>query len=1063
VNLPELSIRRHVLAYMLSGVLVLFGVVSFERIGVDRYPAIDFPIISVTTALPGASPEVIDSSLTSVLETAINGVPGIEHVLSSSAAGVSVVAVQFVLEKNADVAFNEVQAKVNQVLPQLPAEAEPPVVAKLEFGAMPVLWLALTGDRTLQQLNQYARNVIKKRLETVDGVAEVRLGGKRERTIRVDLDPGRLAQFGVTVGDVVRAFRAEHVRLPGGFLVGEDQEELIKLDLEYHDARALAGMLIAYREGAPIRLGDVATVEDGIADFRQLARFDGREAVGIGLVKVQNANTVAIVEEVRRRLAAEIVPQLPPGMAIAIAHDEADLIANIVAALEEHIVLGTLLTALVVWVFLKSLRSTLIIAAAIPVSLLGAVAVMYFAGFTFNTMTLLALLLLIGVVVDDAIVVLENVFRHREALGADPVIAALDGTRQVVFAVIAASLTLVSIFAPVIFMQGIIGRFFQSFAVVVTFGVLVSLFVSLTLTPMLCARHLIVRADHGRLYRLLDRPFRALDAGYRRVLGWALGWRWTVVAVTVAVVYSSGYFFDRIGKGFLPAQDEGRFVVTVKAPLGASIEYTARKLGEVEAVLARHPEVASSFSTVGLDRTGQVSIAEVIVRMVPWEARALSQEALIERVREGLAEIPGAEAYPTPMPLMSGERGEPLQFVLTGPDLWEVARLAGELKARLAEVEGLGPLDLDLQVDLPQLDLVVQRERVARLGLTSQDVALAVNVLAGGLDVARYNDASGDSERYDIRLKASPGALAYAPDLSQIYLRGADGDLVRLDNLARLEPRLGPAVVSRYDLHYSARFLGTPTLAEAEAIARVEAVAADLMPAGYRVQMTGRSEEFGKTARYMLFAFVTALVLVYMVLASQFNSFLQPLVIMVAQPLAIIGGVGALWLTGHSLNIYSMIGLVLLVGLVAKNSILLVDLANQLRVAGSGIREALEEACPVRMRPVLMTSLTIILALLPAALGYGAGADTNGPLAVAVLGGMVSSTLLTLVVVPAVYSLVEGGVVRLARLRAIVGFGSQSASGGGGGGRPRGGGGTREGACSPGGGGGRAAYPRVPE
>jgi HAE1 family hydrophobic/amphiphilic exporter-1 len=1016
VSLPAVSVRRHVLAYMLSGVLVLFGVVSFERIGVDRYPSIDFPIISVTTTLPGASPEVVDSSVTSVLETGVNSVPGIEHIDSTSAAGVSVVAVQFVLEKNADVAFNEVQAKVNQVLTRLPAEAEPPVVAKLEFGAMPILWLALTGDRTLQQLNQYARNVIKKRLESIDGVGEVRLGGERERTIRVDLDPGRLAAFGVTATDVIHAFATEHLRLPGGFLVGHDREELIKLDLEYHDAPSLEQMIVAYRDEAPIRLGDVAVVEDGLADYRQLARTSGRPAVGIGIVKVQNANTVAIVREVERRLAEEIRPQLPAGLAIEIAHNEADLIEDIVAALEEHIVLGTLLTGLVVWLFLKSLRSTVIIAVAIPVSLLGAVALMYFLGFTFNTMTLLALLLLIGVVVDDAIVVLENIFRHRESVDPDPVSAALQGSQEVQFAVLASTLTLVSIFAPVIFMQGIIGRFFQAFAVVVTFGVLVSLLVSLTLTPVLCARHLTLAKRRGVVYRLLELPFRALDAGYRGVLGAALRFRWSVVVATVAVVYASGYFFEHIGKGFLPVQDEGRFVVTVKAPLGSSIDYTDRKLGEVERVLAAQPEVASYFATVGLDRTGQVSSGDVIVRMVPWHARAVSQDALIERLRGALAGIPGVEAFPTPMPVISGDRGEPLQFVLVGPELSRVARLAGALRERLATVPGLGPLDLDLQVDLPQLELHVERERAARLGLSAREVAQAVNVLAGGLDVARFNDATGDSERYDIRLKAPPGTLAYAPDLSQIYLRGTGGELVRLDNVARLEPRLGPAVVSRHDLQYAARFFGTPGIPEAEAIAAVRAVAeAESMPLGYRVKMVGRAEEFGKTAYHMAFAFVTALVLVYMVLASQFNSLVQPLVVMVAQPLAIVGGVGALWLTGHSLNIYSMVGLVLLVGLVAKNSILLVDRANQLRATGLGIDEALAEACPVRMRPVLMTSLTIILALLPAALGYGPGADTNGPLAVSVIGGMVSSTLLTLVMVPSVYSLVERGLQRLRR------------------------------------------------
>lgn len=413
MNLPELSVKRHVLAYMLSGVLVLFGLISFQRIGVDRYPNIDFPMISITTALPGGDPEIVNSSITKVIESAVNSVPGIEHVESTSASGVSLISVRFAMEKDLGAAFNEVQAKVNQVLNRLPREAKPPIVAKVEIGATPIIWLALQGDRTPQQLNQYARNVIKKRLETINGVGEVRLGGDRERTLRVSLDPERMAGQGITIQDVTRAFDAEHVRLPGGFLVGGKHEDLIKLDLEFHSAPELEKLIVAYRGGAPIRLADIATVEDGLADNRQLARYMGKPAVGIGVVKVSGSNAVAVANEVERRLEREIIPQLPAGMTLSVASNDASLIREIVAALEEHLLTGTLFTALVVWLFLLNLRSTLIVAMAIPVSLLGAVAVMYFAGFTFNTMTLLGLLLLIGVVVDDAIVVLENIYRHR--------------------------------------------------------------------------------------------------------------------------------------------------------------------------------------------------------------------------------------------------------------------------------------------------------------------------------------------------------------------------------------------------------------------------------------------------------------------------------------------------------------------------------------------------------------------------------------------------------------------------------------------------------------------------
>jgi len=1013
MTLPEISINRHVLAWMLSAVLVLFGLVSFDRIGVDRYPYIDFPMISVTTILAGANPEIVDASITNLIETAVNAVPGIEHVQSDSSPGASVVRITFQLTKDIDVAFNEVQAKVNQVLRDLPDDADPPVVAKVEFGAIPIMWIALQGDRTVQQLNQYARIVIKKRLENIDGVGEVRIGGKRERTIRVNLDIERMNAYGITTQDLIRAFEGEHFQMPGGFLVGKTSEYLIKLDLEFHQPAELQQMIVSYREGAPIRLSDIAQVEDGLADNRRLARFNDEPSVALGIVKVTGANAVAIIDAVNARLNEEIIPQLPPGMKISIASNDADLINELVHALKEHLLLGTLLTALVVWLFLKSIRATAIIALAIPVSLLGAVAVMYFFGYTFDTMTLLGLLLLIGIVVDDAIVVLENIYRHREGIDPDPKSAALNGTNQVVFAVMAASLTLVSIFAPVVFMQGVIGSFFRSFAVVITFGVLVSLFVSVTLTPMLCSRYLQVSQQHGRVYRFLEDGFRALERFYRRLLRGALGFRWLVVVLTIVAVWPSGFFMGELGKGFLPEEDEGRFLISFKTPLGSTLEYTDQRLAEVEKALAMHKEIASWLSTIGTGETGQASRGDIFIRLTPREQRDLHMYRIIDQLRDELAQIPGIKAFPSPVPPLGGQRGEPLQFVLLGPDVASVAGWSRTLQQHLNAMPELGNVDLDLQLELPQLTLHIDRTRAQDIGLSTRDIGLAVNVLAGGLDVAKYNDLPGDGERYDVRLKAREDSFRSPDDLNQIYLRGRDGKLVRLDTVVTLQQGIGPAVVTRFDLRYSGNFFATPKISEGAAAEIVKQTATELLPPGYRVQMIGRAEEFEKTGKYMLFAFVSAIVLVYMVLASQFDSFIQPFVIMVAQPLAIVGGVAGLWLAGMSLNIFSMMGLVLLMGLVAKNSILLIDLTNQLRAQGKAINEALLEACPVRLRPVLMTSVTVIIVMLPAALGFGAGADTNGPLAVAVIGGMVSSTLLTLVVVPAVYSLVENGQVRL--------------------------------------------------
>jgi len=1030
MTLPELSIRRHVLAWMVSGVLVLFGIISYQRIGLDRFPYIEFPIISISTTLKGANPDIVDASITSIIETSVNTTPGIEHIQSSSSPGVSVITMTYSLEKDIDVAYNEVQSKVNQVLRRLPDDADPPVVQKVQTNAQPIMWLALRGDRTVQQLNLYGFNVLKKKLETINGVGEVRLGGRRDRTIRVNLLPERMTAYHLVANDLITAFQKEHIQLPGGFLVGEKAEKLMKLDLEFHNLRDLAELVVTYRDGAPVRLKDVAELEDGLTDYRQLAHYNGEPTVGLGIIKVANANTVAIIDEVERRLDAEIRPTLPPGMRIDVSTNDALFIKEMVSSLKEHLVEGTLLAALIVWLFLRSIRSTLIIATAIPVSLLGAVAVMYFSGFTFNTMTLLALLLLIGVVVDDAIVVLENIYRHRERLeegaagnpsfndGEAARQAASTGSSEVAFAVTAATLALVCIFAPVIFMEGIMGKFFKSFAVVVTYGVLVSLMVSLTLTPMLCSRYLKIEHQHGKLYYWLDGMFNRMDRIYIKLLGWALLHRWKVVIATLLVVASSGFFFSKVQKEFVPEADEGRFVVNFKTPLGSSLEYTNSRLELLEKVLAGHStEIASYFGTIGLGSQGQVNQGNISIRLKDRNERKLSQKDLVKKLRDGFDDIPGVRAFPAAVAIVGGQRPEKLQFNLTGPNLQQVGLLGKALQQKLGNTPGMGKVDLDMQLDLPQLVMKVDRVRAASLGISATDIATALSLYTGGIDIAKFNDDPGDGQRYDIRLKAKEGSFIQPNDLTKIYLRSTSGELVRLDSVASFKQELGAAVIGRFDLQYAANIYANPIMPLGEAVDIVKADAAELLPPGYNVRLTGQAEELAKTVKNMAFVFGLALILLYMVLASQFNSFLQPLIIMLAQPLAIIGGVMALWLTGNSLNIFSMIGLVLLIGLVAKNSILLVDLTNQLREQGKPINEALREACPIRLRPVLMTSLTIILALLPAALGFGAGSETNGPLSIAVIGGMISSTLLTLVVVPAVYSLTMNGLLHLANRR----------------------------------------------
>ena len=1030
MTLPELSIKRHVLAWMLSAVIVLFGIISYQKIGVDRVPAIDFPIIMINTTLRGADPDVVDTSITSVIESAINTTPGIEHIQSASSPGVSSISITFALDKDIDVAYNEVQAKVNQVIKRLPTDTDPPVLQKVDTNASPVIWLALSGDRTVQQLNLYANNILKKKFETIAGVGEVTIGGRRDRVIRVNVSPERMAAYKLTANDLIAAFNKEHVQLPGGFLVSSQAEQLLKLDLEFHSTKALADLVVSNKEGVSIRLKDIANVEDGITDNRQVARYNGKPTVGIGMVKIANANTVDIIKEVERRLEQDVRPNLPPGMQLEVSTNDGIFINQMVASLKEHLVEGTLFAALIVLIFMRSFSSTLMICLEIPVSLLGAIAVMYFSGYTFNSMTLLALLLLIGVVVDDAIVVRESILRHMSG-EAGTMLSAADmknplavaafrtkttilGSNEVVFAVLASSASLVCIFAPVIFMDGIIGMFFKSFAVVVTFGVLVSLFVSLTLTPMLCSRYLKVGVNETPIYLAIGRVLTALEQAYRTLLHSTLKHRGSVLLFTLVFVAVSGYLsLKYVEKDFVPEADEGGFSIMVKTPLGSSLAYTDSRLKLVEAAIASHPEeVASYFATIGSGSRGQVNQGNVNVRLKAKELRKKSQQTLIKELKKEFNTIPGVRAIPSPASIARGQRSEKLQFNITGANLQEIGRIAQVFQQTLSSNGDIGKVDLDVQLDLPQVKVDIDRARAAALGLSANDIATAVSLYAGGINVAKYNEANGDGQRYDIRLKAGDEALQQTVDLNKIYLRSSSGELVRLDAVASFNKELGAAVIGRYDLQYAVNFYANPNVALGDAVNTVKDTAAKLVPADYKLKFTGQAEEFGKTMKNMKFVFTLAFILLYMVLASQFNSFVQPFIIMLAQPLAIIGGLIALLITGDTLNIYSMIGLVLLIGLVAKNSILLVDLTNQLVEKGANVNEALKEACPVRLRPVLMTSLTIILALLPAALGLGAGSETNKPLSVAIIGGMISSTLLTLVVVPAAFSLVASGMAK---------------------------------------------------
>ncbi len=1008
MNFVELFVRRRVLAYMLSAAIILFGIIGLRGLGMDRNPNVAPPIITVSTLNPGASPEVIDSSISSIIESAINTISDIDHVSSSSMPSLSRVFVEFKLSKNADVAFNEVQAKVNQVINDLPRESQIPVVAKMDANAGAVAWLVLTGDRSLAELNQIARTQVKKTLENISGVGEVAIGGGRERKVRVDLNLVRLSAMGLTAHDVITAFTREHIQIPGGFLVGGMLEKLLHLDLEYHSTRELGDLVVVWRDQVPVKLRDIATVSDGLDDKRSLARFNGKEGVAIAVRKIQGSNTVQIMGEIKHRLEADIQPALPDGVQLVIATNNSDIIEGIVNALKSHIIEGIFLAAFVVWLFLLNLPATLIIATAIPVSLAGAVVAMYFADYTFNMLTMSGLLLLIGVVVDDAIVVLENVHRQYEHGTTDPTEAAIVGSQGVVFAVLAASLTLVCIFATVIFMDGMIGVFMQSFAVVVTVGVVASLFVSVTLTPALCARFLKPEQAPGNiLTKSIFALHQAMETLYRRLLALSLRFRWSVLLCTTLVVASSGWFMNQLGTVFFPEDDESRFLITLNAPLGSSIEYMVDKIKQAEAILRQYGEITHVLSTVGSARDDEVSNASLKITLVPPNERSLSQKDLMQSAREELQTIAGIDAYVAMFPMFEGMGDSLFEAYITGPNLYQVAGLAERMEQRLKDYPEIGNVRVDLKLNRPQLSFSIDRNRAQALGISTQQIGDTVRVLAGGADIAKFNELPGDGERYDVRLAAQRAGMRGFRDLENVYLRGPDNKLVQLNAVVDLQESLGPASVSRLALNFSAGFFSTPTTDLGSAATLFRSVASEILPPGYRVILVGQADEMEKTGSAVLFVMITGLILVYMVLASQFNSFLQPVLVMLAQPLAIVGGFVGLWLMGNTLNVFSMIGMVLLVGLVSKNSILLVDLINQYRNAGTPTQEAISLACPRRMRPVLMTSLTIVLAMLPAAIGVGEGSGQYGPLAVAVIGGVVSSTLLTLLVVPVAYSLLD--------------------------------------------------------
>lgn len=1000
MTLPKLAIKRPVMACMLSFLFILFGVLSYFKIPVQENPDITFPTITIKTEMPGANAALINQTITKPIEKVVNSISGIQSVTSSSKSGESIVTVNFNLGTDLNAAYNEIESNLQQV--SRPQDAKAPVVTKANINASPIFLFVLYGNEKLSDITNFAHHVAVTKLENIPGVASVNVVGVDKLAVYVDLNLEKLASLRLTPGDIQNALHSQHVNVPGGQLVAGKQEYVLDLDLEYHTIAELNKMIVAYRDSAPVYFSEVANIHIGFPSKNQYAMYDGKPAVGVNIIKKSGGDTVSIANEVEKRLHTEIEPQLPDNIKLGVVFNQATYITDIVRGLQQDIWMSVLAAALVIFFFLKSFRSMIIVIASIPVSLLGAVAAIHFFGFSFNVVTLLALILLVGVVVDDAIVVIENIFSHFErAEKPDRKKAATDGANQVVFAVLASSLSLVSIFLPVVFLGGIIGLFFKSFAVVVTTGVIVSLLVSLTLTPVLGSTFMRVSRETGHIHRIVEGILSFIDRMYAAILRFVLRFRWSMVFLAIIAVGLSVPIFAMVGKGFMPAnQNSGHFTITIQTPQGVSKNYTLNRLNRAEKVLSTTEGISSFFASVSSSTEASLN-----VNLKPQADRHLSQQEIMSALQNELNEIPGAEFF------MSHEgNASYVTFDLIGQKREDVMNAAYKFYNVLSQHPDLGQFYLNLSQQQPTYKVNLNRELAKSMGISADDVANTLSILGGtGVRVGKFTPGDSGSQRYDIILRAASGDFVNPSDLSRIYLNAGRKELVRLDTLASLESTLSNNDISRRDLNYSVGFSAASKEGLGKTVQQIQALAAQNLPKNISLQMTGDAASMDKTVQQVTYTVILILLLMYIVLASQFNSFIQPLIVMVALPLALIGGILVLWITGITLNIYSVIGMLLLMGLVAKNSILLIDRANQFRDEGDSVRDALMKACPQRMRPVVMTSCAIILAMVPAAIATGPGSAAHQSLAVVIIGGMISSTILTLMIVPSIYSLVAGG------------------------------------------------------
>ena len=1017
MNLPEIAIRRPVFAWMLMGGLILFGVISADRMGISQLPDVDFPVVTVRVEWPGAAPEVVETNVVDVIEDAVMTVEGVRSVTSTSRYGAASISVEFELSRDISDALQEVQNKIAAAQRYLPTDIEPPVISKTNPEDQPILWMSLTSDRhELRELMRYVKDTLKDRFSSVTGVGELAYGGYVEPNLRVWVSGPALGRYDFAVTDVLDAIKNEHSELPAGQLSLGSKEYDVRTLGELKTAKEFGHIVINRRGGQPvytrILLNQVAEIEDGLGDIRRISRANGERAVGLGIRKQRGSNTVAVAHAVKDRMR-EVRKQLPEGMQIDVNFDSTKFIEDSVDEFKFALVLSVLVTSLVCWLFLGSWTATLNVLLAIPTSIIGTFIVLHFFGFTLNTFTLLGLSLAVGIVVDDAIMVLENIVRYQEK-GENRVQAALVGARQITFAALAATLAVVAIFLPVAFMTGVIGKFFFQFGITMTVAVLLSLLEALTLTPMRASQFVAAGARTTRLGRAADFVFRAVAGLYRRVLAVALRHPWWVIGGSLVFFAASFWTLNIINKEFMPVQDQGLFIVRAQTSVDSSMEYTDAKTREAEAFFATRPEIRRSFVAVGgFGSGGQSNLVNLFVSMKPKGERGidpelgheLSQQELMDVTRKALRKL-GFKVSVQDLSQrgFTASRGYPVEFAVQGRDWDKLVEYSETIIQKLDATGLVTDTDSDYLLGKPEVRIVPERIRAAERGVSIQAISQTVNALVGGVVAGQY---SSEGRRYDVRLRLREQELDRIDQLKRLYVRNNRGERIQLAEVVQILEGKSLAQINRHDRERSIKIFANVTAGKSqqEALVRAQQIARTVLPPDYRVQFVGGSQAFQESFASLWFVLILGIIVAYMVLASQFNSFVHPFTVLMALPFSVSGAFLTLLAFGHSINIFSFIGLILLMGIAKKNSILLVDFTNQVRDRGVAVREALLEACPIRLRPILMTSLATIAAATPLALALGPGAELRAPMAIAVIGGVFVSTLLTLFVVPCVYEL----------------------------------------------------------